>query len=609
MEKKNKRIEIISFAVLLVLIIALAFVLYIRRNSITNVNRVLKDKYDEIKCVDDKCQYLTVYKESNNMIYVYDSYGNKISKYENKNSRILYKATQSYLLYKNVDKNGELKEYVMTNTNGKKVYSSKNELSVLSDYIAEEHGEDTSKIINYRGKVLYTDLKKVRRYENVSSIKVLDEEYLIDERGNRILSDYVIDKEIKNENDKVLYLVLKDSSDAYYYFDIKSGKISSDSFSSYKEGAKDNGIYIYKKSNGETLKYILTKKGEVKEDPNEPQTKLVKRIEELLSDKYSLYTQSVVSNKQSKVLVDNKEDNSFGTFDINEKKYKKIYSYTKDGASSILLNFDAYDDNRYLQISCSESSCGTDRVTVYDVINGKVLFKYEAGENQITHYTGIAGGYSLVKYSIGSTEEFSDKYVLYDKKQNIVASSKNLITVVDKKVLFGQKYDDENTIVYSAKLKKVLNNDDSLAVINKINKSKIYEYSDDTKTYFVSKKGEIIYKVNTEKSNIVYSDEVILNATEKKVSIIDASSTKVGSYKFEENEGLSGKTTQGFKSYKNSIFVNNSKDNYGKIVDYSGTKIKKLKNTNIYEVDYCKKTNSVIIITSSNGKYGFYIAK
>ena len=30
-------------------------------------------------------------------------------------------------------------------------------------------------------------------------------------------------------------------------------------------------------------------------------------------------------------------------------------------------------------------------------------------------------------------------------------------------------------------------------------------------------------------------------------------------------------------SYKNSIFVNNETSNYGKIVDYSGTKIKKIK--------------------------------
>lgn len=609
MEKNNKKIEVLSFIVLVVLIIALAFVLYIRRNSITNVNKVLSNKYDEIKCVDEKCQYLTAYKESNNKVYVYDSYGTKISTFEKSNSRMLYKATPTYLLFKNVSNKGELKNYIMTKTSGKKVYTSENELTVLSDYLVEDKGEETSKIVNYNGKVLYSDIKKVRRFENVSSIKVQNEEYLIDENGNRILSDYVIDKEIKNDNNKVLYLILKDSSNAYYYFDIKAGKISSDSFSSYKEGAKDNGLYIYKKSNGETIKYILTKNGKVKDDPNEPQTKLVKRIEELLSDKYSLYTQSVVSNKQTKVLVDNKEDNSFGTFDINEKKYKKIYNYVKEDGSSIIFNFDSYDDNRYFQISCTEGNCGSSKITVFDVSKGKVLFNYEANENQITKFTGIKDGYSLVKYSANSTDEFKDKYVLYDKKNNIIASSKNLITVVDKKIIFGEKYGDVETIIYSAKLKKVLNSDDSLAMVNKVNKTKIYEYSDDNKTYFVSNKGDILFKVNNEKSNIYYTDEVILNITEKKVSILDAKNNKVGEYKFEDGESIIGEKNSTLSSYKNSIFVNSSNGKYGKIVDYSGKKVKKLKKTNIYSVEYCKKTNSVIIITVDNNKYGFYVAK
>ena len=608
-ENKSKKIEILSFLVLIVLILALGFTLYLRRNSITNVNKVLSNKFDEIKCVDDNCDYITVYKKSKNKVYVYDSYGGRISKFDKNNSNMLYVVTPSYMLFKDVKDNGDIKNYVLAKSDGKKIYKSKNELVKLTDYLIEEKEENSSKIISNKGKELYSNVSKIKRFDGVTQIKILDDEYLLDEKGEKILTDYVIEKEVRNENDETVYIILKDSSKAYYYFDTKTGKIKGDSFTSYGEIEPDYSVIIYKKFNGETVKFILKPNGDQKEDENDSQVKLVKKVKESLDEKYNLYVQSVYSNDQTKVLVDNKENNSFGTFDIKEKKYKKIYDYTKANGSSVILNFDSYDGNKYFQISCTESMCGAPKITVFDVENGKVVYEYVHGENKISNFTGLEGGYKLVKYTMDSTEEYSDKYVLYDKKNNIVASSKHLITVVDKKVLFGKKYDEELTIIYSAKQKKVINTEETLAEVKKVDSSKLYKYSDDKYTYLVSGKGTELFKIKNSKSNLVYADSVILNVSEKNVDIIDANSNKVGKYKFEKNENLLNEDGSNITTYKNSIFVNNSSENYSKIVDYSGNKIKKIKKLNITDVKLSKKSNNVIIITGSGKKYGLYIAK
>lgn len=608
MEKNGKKIEIISFVLLIILILALGFTLYLRRNSITNVNKVLSNKYDEIKCVDDNCDYITVYSKDKNKIYVYDSYGGRISKYEKSNSNMLYSATPAYMLFKDVKDNGDIRNYVLTKSDGKKVYKTKNELVKLTDYLVEEKEENGSKIINNKGKELYANISKVKRYDGVTSIKVLDEEYLIDEKGERILSDYTIDKEVRDEDEETKYIILKDTSNAYYYFDVDTGKIKGDSFTSYDEINPDYSVSIYKKANGETIKYVLKANGEQKEDENDSQVKLVKKIKENLNEKYSLYEQSVYSNNQTKVLVDNKEENSFGTFDIKNKKYKKIYDYSGANGSSILLNFDSLDGNKYYQISCTESMCGAARVTVFDALNGEVMFEYVHGDNKISNYTGLEDGYKLIKYTADSTEGYSGKYVLYDKNNNIITSSTKLITVVDKKVTFGKEYDEESTIIYSAKLNKVLNTEDTLADIKTIDSTKIYRYSDDKYTYLVSETGKELFKVNNSKSNLIFTDKVIFNVSGKKVDIVDVKNNKVGNYKFEKGEKIvsEGET---YLTYKSSIFVNNENSTYGKIVDYSGSKLKKLKKTTIYKVKQSSETKNIIIITTDGNKYGFYIAK
>lgn len=611
MDKKGKKIEKISFVVLIILIVGLATVLYLRRNQITNVNKVLSNKYDKIECIDKNCDYLKVFSKEKNMYYIYDSFGVRLSKYENSNSKMLYDVTSQYLLFKDVSDEGKIRKYYVTKLNGKKVYDSTTELNVLTDYLITERNGEITKVINYKGDVLYENITSLKRYKNVSAIVIQEKESLIDERGDIVLSNYTVEKEVYDydDEDELLYIIIKDDSNAFYYFDVNTDKIKGSEFVKYEEPDEDNIVVIYKKSNGKTEKYELDEYGDTKEDLEQLQLKTVKKIKKKVPKDYDVYSGSLFSEYQEKVLVDNKKDNSFGIYNIKTKKYKKIYSYTVENGSSIVFNFDSYDGNKYLQISCQAAYCGIDKVTVYDVNNSKVLFEYNHGDNKIKDFTGIRGGYKLVKYTSDSTEEFADKYILYNKKNEVVVSSKNMITVVDRRVVYGKKYKDAaSSIIYSAKLKKVLNDDDTLAEIKKVNKNRIYKYEKDDKTYFVSNKGDELFNIENSKSNIMYSKNVILNVSDKNVKIIDAKNNKVGSYKLEKNESVLN-SNDSLVSYKNSIFVNNETSNYGKIVDYSGTKIKKIKKSTISAVKSSKKSDNIIIITTANDKYGFYIAK
>ena len=63
--------------------------------------------------------------------------------------------------------------------------------------------------------------------------------------------------------------------------------------------------------------------------------------------------------------------------------------------------------------------------------------------------------------------------------------------------------------------------------------------------------------------------------------------------------------------FRGAIFINNTSDNYFKVLNYKGHSIKKVKKSTISNV-YKNKSNNVVIITKKIGKtteYGLYTAK
>ena len=84
-------------------------------------------------------------------------------------------------------------------------------------------------------------------------------------------------------------------------------------------------------------------------------------------------------------------------------------------------------------------------------------------------------------------------------------------------------------------------------------------------------------------------------------------------YKLKKNEKINDNGGQNVAPYKNSIYINNTVDNYIKVVNANGRTVKKINKVTINSVKYNKKTNNVIIITKkingNNNSYGLYIAK
>ena len=64
--------------------------------------------------------------------------------------------------------------------------------------------------------------------------------------------------------------------------------------------------------------------------------------------------------------------------------------------------------------------------------------------------------------------------------------------------------------------------------------------------------------------------------------------------------------------YRGALFINNSSDNYIKVINRKGNTIKRIKKAEILNI-YKTKSNNVVIITKNDigkaAQYGLYIAK
>ncbi len=86
---------------------------------------------------------------------------------------------------------------------------------------------------------------------------------MLNELGEKFLSDYSISKIVKDEDEKYLYAVVKNEKDKVYnyFWFIKKAKVVGDSFSSYSAGDEVGTLVITKKKMKKSVKYLLTKDG------------------------------------------------------------------------------------------------------------------------------------------------------------------------------------------------------------------------------------------------------------------------------------------------------------------------------------------------------------
>lgn len=627
MGKNSKEKEIVSmtkkqkilFVIALIIIILMVYLILTNKkiDGITKVNKIFDEKYYDVKCINKKCDYIIASngdesKKSKKYIYSYS--GKKISSYKetfnsnSKTSNEISEVSENYLIFKKVNKNNnDITGYYLTDLKNNKKYSTSNELKYLTDNLLLMKKQDGYEIITKDGKEKYSNVESAKTFNNdkIVLINVNNTSVILDNKGEKILEDYTVSKEIKNDDGDTLYLIIKDAkNNLFYYFDIDKKEIIGDNFQNYSEKDNKGNLIITKVKNNILSKYILDKNGNQKKYDEKNTQKYANDIKMLIdSSKYYVYDNSIYKENQNNVFVDKKDDNSFGIYNVKDNKYKKLYDYSKENSKS---NITEVSKNGIYQISCKKDNCKTNENLAYDLNNMKKVFDIKDNNLSILNYTSYENGYKSVKYD----DNNNSKYVLYDNNNKKVIDSNKQIIVVDDEISYTNDKTEDDVLLYSFKKNKTYNKENEEASIIDISNYTLYKYKTDDKICILNNKGK---KIECTKDDIKlsYSDDLVYYLNDDKVVMINALNSKKNKYNLEKNEKLNDIKGDLIPLYRNTLFVNNSANDYIKVVSNTGRVIKKINNAEIISVKQIDKTNVLIFTknTIDNKDYfGLYLA-
>lgn len=623
-----RKIIIIAITILILIICGKSIYNAINKDdSISGVKKLLNAKYTSVNCIDSSCNGFIVVdgdKLSKYKIMLYNVNGKKVANYKvnynssDKTTEMPKEIGDNYYISATMDiKKLNISKYSIKNKRGKSIYETENKLSVLNDnYVLMEDtkaktGEYT--ILTKKGKTKYSNISYVDTYLNGKYIvtKIDDTYSILNEKGEKILTNYEIRKVVTDEKDNELYMIVRNTVDNIYnYYSISKEKIIGDSFTSYTSSDETGELVITKKENDNNIKYTLSKDGkQIKlEDSKEAIQKIKEQID---SDKYKLYEDSVYSSDQNNVLVDNKNEKSFGVFNLKNNKFKSLYNYKSDKnyfySTVSKLNSINKEDN-ILKISCSDYSCDKKESIIYDVKNNKELYKVD--NINVSDYKEYEDGYKVVSFSSDRTNNYGSKNVVFDKSNKEIEVSNNNITIVDKKLVYGEE-DNYSITLYSIKKGKILNT--QKATKEEVSGNVVYKYTDkNDNIIIINSKGNEVIKVS-DNDYFKSSDGNYIYIKENMLYVYNIKKNKTYKYKMRDNEKLNDASGYIISPYRNTIFVNNSSDKYVKVLNFKGNQIKKIKNVEISEVEFNKDEKKAFIIVKKNTKegslYGLYVAE
>ena len=623
---KTKLIKILC-AIAVVLLIALIIKIFVFKpgTSRNGVSKLLDTKYDSISCIDYDCNgfmaiegdKLTKYK-----VVLFNVDGEKVADYKEVYNANLKETEVPYAIGKDfyltsITSLSKLSAsgYNMKNKKGKVIYSSEKSIELLNNYLVITTDKETSKkiIVDKKGKVLYSNISDYDSYFNGKIIEIeIDNTYaLLNELGEKFLSDYSISKIVKDEDEKYLYAVVKNEKDKVYnYFDLLKAKIVGDSFSSYSAGDEVGTLVITKKENEKSVKYLLTKDGkqtkvEEETNTNTGSSNLFDVFKNYIDSTYAIYTRSLYSKDQENILVENKTEKSAGIYNIKTKEYKELFKFNPERLYYSLNNYYVAQkdpkDESILRIVCT-SSCVQNTSVVYDFKNNKELYRYE-GEDYLTSYTEYENGFKVIGLSTSSRN-----YAVLDKDNNKVYSTENgNIYIIDSEIVYGS-YPNYSAIIYSSKDKKAITE-------NKVNlvddyKNKIYTYSDDNYNYVLNASGKEIIKVG-KKDYFKNIKNYYVYLVDNKLNIYNIDKDKTNTYTLKDNEKMNDASGSMISPYKQNLVINNSTEKYVKVINFNGKVLKKIDNVELSKF----KTNDeaekafLIVKKTKNNKYlyGLYV--
>lgn len=621
---KTKLIKILC-AIAVVLLIALIIKIFVFKpgTSKNGVSKLLDTKYDSISCIDYDCNgfmaiegdKLTKYK-----VVLFNVDGEKVADYKEVYNANLKETEVPYAIGKDfyltsITSLSKLSAsgYNMKNKKGKVIYSSEKSIELLNNYLVITTDKETSKkiIVDKKGKVLYSNISDYESYFNGKIIEIeIDNTYaLLNELGEKFLSDYSISKIVKDEDEKYLYAVVKNEKDKVYnYFDLLKAKIVGDSFSSYSAGDEVGTLVITKKENEKSVKYLLTKDGkQTKLETEETTTSsddFYKDFKDKVdTDTYSIFSGSLYSKDQENIIVNNKVEKSMGVYNVNTKEYKELYKYTQDKSYfySSVYNVKNSDENGLVLRFICTTSCDQNESLVYDVKNNKELYRYE-GENHITSYAEYENGYKVIGLS-----NSTDKYTVLDKDNKNLYSSKKVVLILDSELVLGDK-PSYSAILYSSKDNKVIN-ENTVSIIDDY-KNMLYKYSDETNTYILDKDGKEIIKVN-KNDYLKNIDNYYIYIANNKINIYDIDKNKTNSYTMKDSEKMNDASGSMISPYKQTLVINNSTEKYVKVINFNGKVLKKIDNIELSKFktnDEAEKAFLIVKKTKNNKDlYGLYV--
>lgn len=593
-------------------------------DNISRVTKILSDKYDSIKCINSECSGIiaTTKNKDKNENKIYSAYGKLVAKYNDseKNKKTPYDYQKKYILMQKKISDNETR-YYMVNTSGKVLYKTNNKLIVLNEnYVLEQEKAKIDyvyKFIDLTGKVKYENITDYKTYDDNKFISMTkeDKNYILNSKGQKIVDDCKVENEVKDEKDRTKFLIVQNTkNDSYYYFNTSKSKIVGDSFESYKLKS-DNSLVVYKKENNSKVSYNVNKNGiQKKASSSKFLAEVVKDLKSKLDEnKFYIYTLSVLDENQDSIFVDNKEEKSFGIYNLKDNKYTSVYNYSSDKFYSSISVLESNDDKTYFQVSCSNPICSETQMLVYNFSDNKELFKLTGDSLVATEYSQYENGYKVIKYSYKTTnDDYKGKYVLYDKDNKELYKSSNQISIIDSKLVMGKEIESDS-ILYSTNKNEILNDEKTLAEKLDVKNKNYYKYrNNDSKNVIINSKGNEIYSVDNS-GTIEYNNDNIFAITSKDIKIYNMDSEKVSTYRFSKNETTTDYSNSKITPFGSVAFVNNSNKSYVKVIDSNANVLKQIKKTSIYKVEVNKEHTKAFIITTSkvNGKvkYGLYLAK
>ena len=619
-----KKILIIVLAVIVLLIgVRAAFNKFAKNDNISGVKKVLSAKYTSVSCINSSCDGFIVIdgdKLSKYKVYLYNSDGKKIANYkvnynkDDKTTEVPVSIGSDYYISTTVNAtNLKVSKYSIKNKRGKAVFETSNQLSIINDNLIAMKEKNSYSILNKKGKTIYNNISDIDEYLDGKyiAVKINDTYSILDSKGEKVLTNYSISKIVTDEDDKELYAIVKNTvDDVYNYYSFAKGEIIGDSFISYRTGENDYEFIITKKENDNNVKYTLTKDG--KQTKAKDTNQIAKKIKEQIdTNKYTLYSDSVYDENQKNVLVTNTEEKSVGVLNIKSKEYKAIYAYKQNKSYfySTVSDIDSNDkDNAILKISCSESYCDTKQTVIYDMKNNKSLYKSE-GIN-VSDYKEYDGGYKVIDFSSDKSNKYGSKNVVFDKNNKELEVSENDITIIDKKLIVG-KESSYSMSLYSVKNNKMISDKKVKRV--EINDKVVYKYTDSSdNTIILDSNGKEVIKVS-DSDYITLNKDHYVYVKDNVLYTYNITKEKTYKYKLKDNEKLNDASGSVISPYRNAIFVNNSSDKYIKIINFKGNQIKKIKNLEISSVELNKDNDKAFIIVKKNTNegslYGLYVAE